>query len=78
MFCIDFIHESLKIHLHLLHLGIFGILWYLVWLAVVYESPSVHPTISEEEKTLIEHSAVRTEEVSMRVNISVSKLLKSW
>uniref|UniRef100_A0AAR2KGY5 Major facilitator superfamily (MFS) profile domain-containing protein n=1 Tax=Pygocentrus nattereri TaxID=42514 RepID=A0AAR2KGY5_PYGNA len=34
--------------------GVFGILWYIFWLLLAYESPAVHPTISEEEKTYIE------------------------
>ncbi|XP_053356584.1 vesicular glutamate transporter 3 isoform X2 [Clarias gariepinus] len=34
--------------------GVFGIIWYIFWLLLAYESPAVHPTISEEEKTYIE------------------------
>ncbi|XP_047677995.1 vesicular glutamate transporter 3 isoform X1 [Tachysurus fulvidraco] len=36
--------------------GVFGIIWYTFWLLLAYESPAVHPTISEEEKTYIETS----------------------
>ncbi|XP_067135474.1 vesicular glutamate transporter 2-like [Centruroides vittatus] len=36
--------------------GLLGILWYIVWLAVVFERPSKHPTISAEERIYIEHS----------------------
>lgn len=36
--------------------GVFGIIWYIFWLLLAYESPAVHPTISEEEKTYIETS----------------------
>ena len=38
-----------------LHLpGSFGIFWYLFWLLVSYESPALHPSISEEERKYIE------------------------
>ncbi|KAK3570401.1 hypothetical protein QTP86_019281 [Hemibagrus guttatus] len=36
--------------------GVFGIIWYTFWLLLAYESPAVHPTISEEERTYIETS----------------------
>ncbi|XP_073241577.1 vesicular glutamate transporter 3-like [Porites lutea] len=38
--------------------GVFGIVWYTAWIVVVYDSPSVHPTISDEEKTLIQATAL--------------------
>ncbi|XP_068711966.1 vesicular glutamate transporter 3-like [Montipora foliosa] len=38
--------------------GLFGMVWYVLWLMVVYESPATHPTISIEEKTLIQTSAL--------------------
>lgn len=34
--------------------GSFGIFWYLFWLLVSYESPAMHPSISEEERKYIE------------------------
>ncbi|XP_041930141.1 vesicular glutamate transporter 2.1 [Alosa sapidissima] len=36
--------------------GCFGIFWYMFWILVSYESPAVHPTITEEERTYIEES----------------------
>ncbi|XP_062860817.1 vesicular glutamate transporter 3 isoform X1 [Trichomycterus rosablanca] len=36
--------------------GVFGIIWYIFWLLLAYDSPAVHPTISEEEKIYIETS----------------------
>ena len=39
-------------------LGVFGILWYVAWVTVIYESPAVHPTISSGEKTLIQATAL--------------------
>ena len=48
--------------------GIFGILWYVAWIVFVFESPSVHPTITEEEKIYIELSAVNTAEVSLQAS----------
>lgn len=34
--------------------GVFGILWYVMWLLLAYGSPAEHPTITEEERTYIE------------------------
>uniref|UniRef100_A0A8C5N1R9 Vesicular glutamate transporter 1 n=1 Tax=Leptobrachium leishanense TaxID=445787 RepID=A0A8C5N1R9_9ANUR len=36
--------------------GSFGLVWYLFWILVSYESPATHPTISDEERTYIEES----------------------
>ncbi|XP_042197417.1 vesicular glutamate transporter 2.2 [Callorhinchus milii] len=36
--------------------GSFGIVWYMFWILVSYESPAAHPTITEEERTYIEES----------------------
>lgn len=36
--------------------GTMSILWYVIWEIFVYESPAVHPTISENEKNYIECS----------------------
>ncbi|XP_058607200.1 vesicular glutamate transporter 3 isoform X1 [Onychostoma macrolepis] len=36
--------------------GVFGIIWYTFWLLLAYDSPAIHPTISEEERTYIEAS----------------------
>uniref|UniRef100_A0A8C0UQS0 Solute carrier family 17 member 8 n=1 Tax=Cyanistes caeruleus TaxID=156563 RepID=A0A8C0UQS0_CYACU len=36
--------------------GMFGIVWYVFWLLHAYESPSAHPTITNEERTYIETS----------------------
>ena len=44
----------------LLHLyfcsGTFGIIWYMFWILVSYESPAEHPTITQEERCYIEES----------------------
>uniref|UniRef100_A0A8C9SWJ0 Solute carrier family 17 member 6b n=1 Tax=Scleropages formosus TaxID=113540 RepID=A0A8C9SWJ0_SCLFO len=36
--------------------GCFGIVWYMFWILVSYESPAVHPNISDEERKYIEES----------------------
>ncbi|XP_026873461.1 vesicular glutamate transporter 2.1 [Electrophorus electricus] len=36
--------------------GSFGIVWYMFWILVSYESPAEHPTISDEERCYIEES----------------------
>ncbi|KAM9301610.1 vesicular glutamate transporter 2 [Gastrophryne carolinensis] len=36
--------------------GSFGLVWYLFWILVSYESPAKHPTITDEERTYIEES----------------------
>lgn len=36
--------------------GLIGLLWYGFWIYLIYDSPSTHPTISEEERTYIKES----------------------
>uniref|UniRef100_A0A8B9HEY7 Major facilitator superfamily (MFS) profile domain-containing protein n=1 Tax=Astyanax mexicanus TaxID=7994 RepID=A0A8B9HEY7_ASTMX len=36
--------------------GSFGIVWYMFWILVSYESPADHPTITDEERLYIEES----------------------
>ncbi|EQB79212.1 vesicular glutamate transporter 2 isoform 2 [Camelus ferus] len=36
--------------------GSFGMIWYMFWLLVSYESPAKHPTITDEERRYIEES----------------------
>ncbi|KAI7790621.1 vesicular glutamate transporter 2.2 [Triplophysa rosa] len=36
--------------------GSFGMVWYMFWILVSYESPADHPTITDEERTYIEES----------------------
>ncbi|CAL1595663.1 unnamed protein product [Knipowitschia caucasica] len=34
--------------------GVFGLIWYIMWLLLAYGSPAAHPTISDEERLYIE------------------------
>eukprot|EP00062_Callorhinchus_milii_P010610 gi/632955808/ref/XP_007893647.1/ PREDICTED: vesicular glutamate transporter 3 [Callorhinchus milii] len=36
--------------------GFFGMIWYIFWLLLAYESPATHPTITHEERSYIEAS----------------------
>ena len=54
--------------------GMFGILWYVAWFVLAFDSPSVHPTITEEERAYIELSAVNTEEVTLHEIIDIRSL----
>ena len=40
----------------LLPTGVIGIMWGILWWWNSYEKPSLHPTITEEERTYIESS----------------------
>ena len=42
-----------------------GILWYVAWYVLAFESPSVHPTITEHERSYIELSAINMDEVRL-------------
>lgn len=55
-------------------LGVFGIVWYVAWVIVVYESPAMHPTISSEEKHLIQATALDISKVR-RVALSFNCLV---
>ncbi|XP_066993783.1 sialin isoform X2 [Anabrus simplex] len=36
--------------------GVLGVLWYIAWYCLVYDTPDQHPRISEEERTYIANS----------------------
>ncbi|XP_078272695.1 vesicular glutamate transporter 3 isoform X2 [Rhinoraja longicauda] len=36
--------------------GVFGMIWYVFWLLLAYQSPAKHPTITSEERAYIENS----------------------
>ncbi|KAG7262216.1 hypothetical protein CRUP_023886 [Coryphaenoides rupestris] len=40
--------------------GCFGLVWYVFWILVSYESPAEHPTITDEERCYIEESIGET------------------
>lgn len=40
-------------------------MWYIAWIFFVYESPSCHPTISDEEKETLEKTTVTESEVNL-------------
>lgn len=33
--------------------GIVGLVWFVAWIFLVHDSPTVHPTIAEDEKKYI-------------------------
>ena len=37
-----------------IHVGVVGIIWYLAWLLLVFNTPADHPRISPEEQYYIE------------------------
>ncbi|XP_031416962.1 vesicular glutamate transporter 1-like [Clupea harengus] len=51
--------------------GTFGIMWYIFWIMVSYESPAAHPTITIEERTYIEE-AIGTS------GLSIQKFKTPW
>ena len=46
----------LSAHLLFSLAGIFGILWFLVWTVLAFNSPADHPRISDKERDYIESS----------------------
>ncbi|XP_050549186.1 sialin-like isoform X2 [Daktulosphaira vitifoliae] len=57
--------------------GAIGLLWYICWTYFVYESPAVHPTITEEEKSYIESSIGKQIKSSKPLPIPWKSLLSS-
>ena len=51
----------------------FGVVWYVVWLVVVHESPALHPTISTEELRLIQETALDLSKVNRTRRFLVNK-----
>ena len=41
---------------HYICLGIFGVVWFVLWMVVVADSPGQHPRITEVEKNYIQDS----------------------
>lgn len=56
--------------------GSFGIFWYLFWLLVSYESPALHPSISEEERKYIEDAI--GESAKLMNPVTVGQRLRGW
>ncbi|XP_050423926.1 putative inorganic phosphate cotransporter [Adelges cooleyi] len=40
--------------------GVLGLLWYICWTILIYESPAEHPTIGHKERVYIENSIGKT------------------
>eukprot|EP00112_Aurelia_sp_Birch-Aquarium-sp1_P022091 Seg611.11 transcript_id=Seg611.11/GoldUCD/mRNA.D3Y31 product="Vesicular glutamate transporter 1" protein_id=Seg611.11/GoldUCD/D3Y31 len=56
--------------------GVSGILWWVLWMFIIHESPHVHPTISKAEKAYIErnvdvHKAVKLQWKAMLTSAPV-------
>lgn len=55
--------------------GVFGIMWYILWLLLAYASPAEHPTITEEERMYIEAAIGETvHQISVTEVCSCNKL----
>lgn len=52
--------------------GSFGMVWYMFWLLVSYESPAKHPTITDEERRYIEESIGESANLLGAMEVSVS------
>lgn len=58
--------------------GVFGIIWYIFWLLLAYNSPAIHPTISEEERTYIEASIGEGANLMSSTEVVLSLLSCIW
>ncbi|XP_031560821.1 vesicular glutamate transporter 1-like [Actinia tenebrosa] len=56
--------------------GVFGLLWYMVWLLFVHETPEQHPSMSVEERELLSHNDKDLNKVG-KVNVPWMSILKS-
>lgn len=52
--------------------GSFGMVWYMFWLLVSYESPAKHPTITDEERRYIEESIGESANLLGAMEVSIS------
>ena len=62
--------------LAILYIGSAGIIWYMVWLLLVFNTPADHPRISLQEQSYIE-TAINEEIKSKQDDLSVKVILKS-
>lgn len=53
-------------------------MWYVAWFVLAFESPSVHPTITYDERSYIELTAVNMEEVKVFKFRIVLRGLTKW
>ena len=59
--------------------GVFGILWYVLWLLLAYGSPAAHPTITDEERLYIETAIGETMKQLSATEVCVPPLVGlSW
>jgi MFS transporter, ACS family, hexuronate transporter len=57
--------------------GILGFVWVAVWL-VAYRSPQSHPSLSEEERALIQDGAVSGSAVNKVALLTILRLRETW
>jgi hypothetical protein len=50
--------------------GVVGVIWFIAWWLLVYDSPSKHPRISEKEKNYILNKLGETV-TEKRINVRV-------
>ena len=55
--CIPLLHGLMRIFC-VYYPGLFGIMWYILWLFVVHVSPNTHPTISKRERNYINRNII--------------------
>lgn len=61
--------------------SVFGVVWYVFWLYLVYDSPHDHPRISEEEKKYIKTSLGKSaarHKVSCVSNYDFDRVINSY
>lgn len=55
--------------------GTFGVMWYVFWIMVSYESPAAHPTITPEERQYIEDAIGESAGLANPLSVRHSKNL---
>lgn len=54
----------------LIILGCVGIVWFIFWILLAFDSPAAHPSISMTERKYIENSIAEVEQETRHVHVS--------
>ena len=52
-------------------------MWYGLWLLVVHDSPSTHPTITKEERNLLEEGSADIVKVAQEIVTNIVYLVQT-
>ena len=74
-FAKSFLDFNLSLIRNLSFIGSCGLLWFLLWIFFIYETPSTHPTITSAERKYIE-SEIGQSDIANIPKVRLHRILK--